>query len=43
MDFPETGDLIAVTASSALDAIVQVADGRRLRTTDGGRTWASAP
>jgi photosystem II stability/assembly factor-like uncharacterized protein len=39
----QTVDIIAVTASNALDAVVSTADGRRLQTTDGGRTWAPIP
>jgi photosystem II stability/assembly factor-like uncharacterized protein len=31
--------LVAVTASSATDAIVTADDGTRYRTTDGGRSW----
>jgi hypothetical protein len=40
LPFPEaTLDLAAVTARDALDATVTGADGRRYRTTDGGKTW----
>ena len=38
--FPEAEDLVAVRASSALAATVDLAGGRRLGTTDGGQTWA---
>ena len=41
--FPEAEDLVAVRASSALAATVDLAGGRRLGTTDGGRTWAPVP
>jgi len=37
--FPEMVDVTAISASGALDAVVTVADGRRFRTTDGGKTW----
>jgi photosystem II stability/assembly factor-like uncharacterized protein len=37
--FPETVDIIVVTASNALNATVSSADGRRFQTTDGGGTW----
>jgi hypothetical protein len=41
VDLPERADVMDITASSARDAIVTTADGRRFRTTDGGRTWSS--
>ena len=37
--FPETVDIIVVTASNALNATVSSADGRRFQTTDGGGIW----
>lgn len=37
--FPEAADLIAVSATSALDARVTTADGRTFTTSDGGATW----
>jgi hypothetical protein len=37
--FPEAVDLTAVQASDARSATVTTADGRTLRTTDGGATW----
>jgi photosystem II stability/assembly factor-like uncharacterized protein len=40
---PETVDIIAVAAPSALNATVSSGDGRRFQTTDGGRTWAPVP
>jgi photosystem II stability/assembly factor-like uncharacterized protein len=40
--FPEAADLVAVRASNALTATVDLADGRRLGTTDGGQTWTPA-
>ena len=36
---PETVDLTGITATSARDATVVVADGRRFVTDDGGVTW----
>jgi hypothetical protein len=41
--FPETVDIVVVTASNALNATVSSADGRRFQTTDGGGTWAPVP
>jgi hypothetical protein len=38
--FPETVDLVAITASDAQTASVTSADGRTFRTADGGRTWS---
>jgi hypothetical protein len=38
--FPDTADLTAILAVSALEATVTTADGRRFRTRDGGLTWA---
>jgi photosystem II stability/assembly factor-like uncharacterized protein len=40
--FPETADLIAITAASARNATVALADGRRFATDDGGVTWGPA-
>jgi hypothetical protein len=37
--FPETTDLVAIRALSALSAIVTTSDGRQLRTDDAGITW----
>ena len=37
--FPDAVDLTAILATSALEAVVTTADGRRFRTTDGGLTW----
>jgi len=37
--FPETVDLIAVTATDAATASVTAVDGRVFRTSDGGKTW----
>jgi photosystem II stability/assembly factor-like uncharacterized protein len=37
--FPLALDLVAVTATDARTAVVTMADGRTLRTTDGGTTW----
>ena len=37
--FPETVDLVAVQATDARAATVTTADGRQLRTLDGGATW----
>jgi hypothetical protein len=37
--FPETTDLAAIRALSALSAIVTTSDGRQLRTDDAGITW----
>ena len=37
--FPDMTDLTAVQAADAQTATVTTADGRTLRTTDGGRTW----
>ena len=37
--FPEAADLVAVQATDARSATVTAADGRRLTTDDGGRTW----
>jgi hypothetical protein len=37
--FPETVDLTSVAASSALSVEVVTGDGRKLRSTDGGKTW----
>ena len=37
--FPERTDLIVVTATDALEAIVTDRDGRRFSTKDGGATW----
>ena len=37
--FPETVDLVAVQATDARTATVRTADGRALRTADGGATW----
>jgi hypothetical protein len=37
--FPEAADLFGVRATSALAATVDLADGRRLVTADGGQTW----
>jgi Photosynthesis system II assembly factor YCF48 len=39
--FPETVDIIVVTASNALNATISSADGRRFQTTDGGGTWTT--
>jgi hypothetical protein len=39
LPFPETVDLVAVTATSATTAEVTAADKRTFHTTDGGRTW----
>lgn len=39
--FPEAVDLRAITASTALDATVDLADGRRFATSNGGQTWAA--
>jgi hypothetical protein len=39
--FPETVDILVVTASNALNATVSAADGRRFQTTDGGGTWTT--
>ncbi len=39
LPFPETADLVAVTAFDALRAIVTAADGRTFETSDNGRTW----
>ena len=36
---PVAVDIRALTSSSALEAAVTLADGRRLQTADGGRTW----
>jgi len=41
--FPETVDIIAVTASNAVNAVVNTVDSRRFQTTDDGRTWALLP
>jgi hypothetical protein len=38
--FPERVDLVAVRADDALNATVTTADGRTVRTSDGGRTWS---
>lgn len=38
---PDGADLVSVTARSAAEAVVVTADGRRLRTTDTGRTWTA--
>ena len=37
--FPETVDLVAVTATDAKTASVTTSDGRRFSTTDGGAKW----
>jgi photosystem II stability/assembly factor-like uncharacterized protein len=37
--FPEPVDLTAVRATGERDAEVTAADGRRFRTSDGGKTW----
>jgi putative zinc finger protein len=39
INFPETSDLTAVTATDSSTATVRDADGRMFRTTDGGLTW----
>jgi photosystem II stability/assembly factor-like uncharacterized protein len=39
--FPETADLVAVTAVDARRATVATADGRRFATADAGATWTS--
>lgn len=41
--FPDATDLVSVSARSARDAVVVTADGRRLRTDDGGRSWTREP
>jgi photosystem II stability/assembly factor-like uncharacterized protein len=41
VSFPETVDILAVTASNPLNAAISSADGRRFQTTDGGRTWTT--
>ena len=38
--FPETADLATILAATTLAATVELADGRRFGTTDGGQTWA---
>jgi len=37
--FPESVDVISITASTARNATVVLADGRRFTTSDGGVTW----
>lgn len=37
---PATDDVIRVSAIDAFSATIRLADGRRLATTDGGRTWS---
>ncbi len=39
VNIPEAADLVSVDATDASIAIVTTADGRRFRTSDGGRTW----
>lgn len=39
--FPHDADLVRVTAESAAAATITAADGRTLRTADGGKTWAT--
>lgn len=39
IQFPETVDLTAVTATDERRAVVTTVDGRRFETEDGGRTW----
>jgi hypothetical protein len=39
VDVPEAADLVSVEATDASIAVVTTADGRRFRTSDGGRTW----
>jgi hypothetical protein len=39
IDFPETMDLTAITATDATNAVITDAGGRTFRTSDGGRTW----
>jgi hypothetical protein len=40
LDFPDPSiDLVSVSARDGLEATVTAANGRRYRTTDGGRTW----
>jgi photosystem II stability/assembly factor-like uncharacterized protein len=39
--FPETIDLVAIRATSPLQAVVTAADGRVFVTSDGGTTWRS--
>lgn len=39
MPFPDMADLTAVQAVDAQTAMISLADGRKLRTTDGGLTW----
>jgi photosystem II stability/assembly factor-like uncharacterized protein len=38
--FPETADLVSITAPSADAATVTTADGRTFATTDRGRSWS---
>ena len=39
ISFPAATDLVTVTASDLLSAVVTTSDGRTYRTSDGGRTW----
>jgi photosystem II stability/assembly factor-like uncharacterized protein len=39
VQFPDSGDLSAITATSALAATITTASGRSFTTTDGGKTW----
>jgi Photosynthesis system II assembly factor YCF48/Putative zinc-finger len=39
VNIPETADLVTVEAVDASTAVVTASDGRRFRTSDGGRTW----
>jgi hypothetical protein len=41
--FPESVDLVSVSATSATSAIVTTADGRAFRTDDRGVTWMLVP
>ncbi len=41
LPFPNTADLVGVTASSADAATVVAADGRTFSTADGGATWTT--
>jgi photosystem II stability/assembly factor-like uncharacterized protein len=40
VNIPVAVDLVSVEAADGSNATVTAADGRRFRTTDGGRTWA---
>lgn len=40
---PSTADIVAVSATDDLNAVVRTADGQAFRTEDGGATWSANP